>query len=122
MSASPNAVVWAEIPVADLGRAKAFYAAVLQQELTEQDGGPNPMVTFATEPDGGVAGHLYPGSPAPAGTGNTVHFAAPGALEATMERVRSAGGQVVGEPIAIPAGRFCYALDPDGNSVGFFEG
>ena len=121
MSASPNAVVWAEIPVGDLARARAFYAAVLRQTLTEQDGGPNPMVTFATDPAGGVAGHLYPGRPAPEGHGNTVHLAAPGALEDTMARVREAGGKVVGEPITIPAGRFFYALDPDGNSVGFFE-
>jgi predicted enzyme related to lactoylglutathione lyase len=31
-----------------------------------------------------------------------------------------AGGKVVSDPIAIPAGRFAYCLDPDGNSFGLF--
>ena len=69
----------------------------------------------------GVAGHLYPGKPAPEGTGSTVHFAVPDSLEKTLERVGSAGGKVVSDPIAIPVGRFAYALDPDGNSLGIFE-
>ena len=122
-SAPPaNAVVWSEIPVTDMERAKAFYATVLGAALTDQDDGPNPMAVLPCAGDAGVAGHLYPGKPAPAGTGNTVHLAAPGSLEATMERVREAGGEVVSEAISIPAGRFFYALDPDGNSIGFVEG
>ena len=121
MSAPRNAVMWAEIPVVDMNRAKAFYAAVLERELIDESGGPNPMAAFTTAAKDGVAGHLYPGTPAPEGVGPTVHFAAPGRLEATMERVREAGGTVVGEPVEIPVGRFCYALDPDGNSIGLFE-
>jgi predicted enzyme related to lactoylglutathione lyase len=38
-----------------------------------------------------------------------------------MERVKDAGGQVVSPPITIPPGRFFYAVDPFGNSIGFFE-
>ena len=117
-----DAVVWSEIPVTDLDRAKTFYAEVLQAALTDQDNGPNPMAVFPHAGDTGVAGHLYPGKPAPEGCGSTVHLAAPGALEGTMERVRAAGGRVVSEAIPLPAGRFFYALDPDGNSIGFFEG
>ena len=121
MSAPKNAVVWAEIPVGDVDRAKAFYAAVLERELVDEHDGPNPMAAFTTAGRDGVAGHLYPGRPAPNGAGPTVHFAVPDRLEATMERVREAGGTVVGEPVEIPVGRFCYALDPDGNSIGLFE-
>jgi len=62
-----------------------------------------------------------PGTPAPRGTGNTIHLSAPDALEAIMDRVRKAGGEIVSDPITIPPGRFCYALDPDGNSIGLFE-
>ena len=121
MSDAQHALVWAEIPVTDMDRAKAFYGAVLERELADETGGPNPMATFATGPNGGVAGHLYPGRPAPRGTGNTVHLAVSGKVEAAMERVGRAGGAVVGDVIEIPAGRFCYALDPDGNSIGLFE-
>ena len=117
-----HAVVWSEIPVTDMARAKAFYADVLQAPLTDGADGPNPTAFLPYAGGDGVAGHLYPGRPAPEGSGSTVHLAAPGALETTMKRVRTAGGRVVGEPITIPSGRFFYALDPDGNSIGFFEG
>lgn len=117
-----NAVVWAELPVSDLARSMAFYATVLGNELTENNEGPNPMADLPVKDiNNGVAGHLYPGKPAAAGTGPTIHLALPDSLEAGMERVRQAGGQVVSPPIEIPAGRFAYCLDIDGNSIGIFQ-
>ena len=67
-----------------------------------------------------VGGHIYPGTPARE-NGPTLHFAVPDTLEAASSRCWEAGGTVKGDPIAIPAGRFQYALDPDGNSIGLFE-
>ncbi|MCR9085677.1 MAG: VOC family protein [Rhodobacteraceae bacterium] len=117
---STNTCVWFEIPVTDLDRARAFYSAVLRRELSRMDDGPNPMVAFTEMSDAGVSGHLYPGTPAAAGAGSTIHFAAPDGLDAVAARVREAGGEVVSEPIEIPSGAFFYATDPDGNSIGFF--
>jgi len=116
-----NTCVWFEIPVTDLERARAFYSAVLGRDLVRNDDGPNPMVAFTDMSDAGVSGHLYPGTPAAAGSGPTIHLAASDGLEATSARVREAGGTVVSEPINIPFGSFFYAIDPDGNSIGFFE-
>jgi predicted enzyme related to lactoylglutathione lyase len=116
----PNVAVWFEIPVTDLVRAKAFYGAVLATELKDEDAGPNPMAMFPAASAGGVAGHLYPGKPAASGSGITVHLAAPQPLEAALDRVRAQGGSVVSGVITIPAGRFAYCLDPDGNSFGLF--
>ena len=76
---------------------------------------------FPTSNPTGVAGHLYPGKPAPDGTGPTIHLACPDTLEEALERVTKAGGRVVSDPISIPAGRFAYCLDPDGNSIGVFS-
>ena len=126
MSAHPpkNAAVWFEIPVTDMDKAKAFYGAVVQGELIEQNDGPNsnPMATFpVNDMKTGVSGSIYPGNPPTSGSGNTVHLAAPGRLEDTMKRVADAGGQVVSPVIELPAGRFAYCLDPDGNSIGVFE-
>ena len=46
----------------------------------------------------------------------------PDAVETALERVWTAGGSVPDIPIVtIPSGRFAYALDPDGNSIGLFE-
>ena len=117
-----NAAVWFEIPVTDMAKAKAFYSKVLMSEFTDQNDGPNPMAIFAYQgDDDAVSGHLYPGKPAAGGSGNTIHLATPGRLEDTMKRVTEAGGTVVSPAIDIPAGRFAYCLDPDGNSFGAFE-
>ena len=115
-----NTVVWTEIPVIDLARAKAFYAAVLAAELTDQEMGPNMTAVLPMTSQGSASGHLYVGKPAAPGTGPTVHLAVGDALEDALARVVPAGGQVVSPVIEIPAGRFAYCLDPDGNSFGLF--
>jgi hypothetical protein len=116
-----NATVWFEIPVSDYDRARTFYGAVLQNELRDDKTGPNPMAIFPTKHDQAIAGHLYPGKPAAAGSGPTVHLAVAAPLEAALERVKENGGEVVSPIITIPAGRFAYCLDPDGNSIGLFN-
>ena len=117
----PNRLVWAEIPATDLARAKAFYEAALGVPLKDDNTGPNPMALFPY-PDGtGAGGHLYPGKPAPKGEGITAHLAVADDLAKVQERVRKAGGEVVSDPITIPAGQFFYAVDTEGNSVGFFK-
>jgi hypothetical protein len=117
-----HAVCWAEIPVTDMERGKAFYGAVLGVELVDNNAGPNPMADFPTsDPKKGIAGHLYPGTPAPKGTGNTIHLVANEPLETVMKRVTEAGGEVVSPAIDIPVGSFFYAHDPDGNSIGLFN-
>ena len=115
-------LVWCEIPVTDLDRASAFYTSVYGLTVTRDDSGPMPML-FLGDMDAGPAGHLYPGTPATAGSGNTVHLAlAPGdTLEQAQDRVRESGGQTPGPTIEKPFGRWSYALDPDGNSIGLFE-
>ncbi|MEL6518329.1 MAG: VOC family protein [Pseudomonadota bacterium] len=115
--------VWAEIPVTDMDRGIAFYARVTGASLALDRAGPNPVATFQpADPATGVAGHLYPGTPAMDGAGPTIHLAAEGTLEEVVARVWDAGGQVLSEPIEIPAGCFVYCKDPFGNSIGFFEG
>ena len=123
MSFSPdNSVVWMEIPVRDIDRSIAFYAKVFDYDLTRDDSGPNPMAIFpVASPATGVSGHIYPGEPPAPGTGPTIHLHVPDALEAAAERCEAAGGTIIADPIAIPAGRFQYAQDPDGNSIGLFE-
>ncbi|WP_421857335.1 VOC family protein [Oricola sp.] len=116
-----NTAVWFEIPVTDLDAAQKFYEQVLKIEMRRDDSnGPNPMIWFSSADDMGVSGHLYPGTPSPAGAGSTIHLASPDALEEAMQRVGPAGGTVVSPVIDIPGGRFVYVTDPDGNSVGLF--
>jgi len=116
----PNSAVWFEIPVTDFDRAKRFYETVLQVELALEEGGPNPMAAFPAASDASVRGHIYPGKPCAPGTGITIHLAVAAPIEDAMARVTSAGGSAVSPVITIPAGRFAYCLDPDGNSFGLF--
>lgn len=114
-------VLWVEIPVRDMDAARAFYEFVFGWTMTLHDEPPNPRLDFpATDPARGVAGHLYPGEPAAGGP--TIHLALPDGVEAACDRVRAAGGTVLPMPVIdIPAGRFAYATDPDGTSLGLFQ-
>lgn len=110
---------WFEIPATDLDRAMAFYAAVFDMALSVNHAGPNPMVDFPTADPSGVSGHLYPGIPSE--NGPTIHLVVPDNLAATKARLVAAGGRVIGNDVTIPPGKFCYARDLDGNSLGLFE-
>lgn len=114
-----KASAWFEIPVANLDKARAFYGAVLQTDIPVTEGGPNPIAIFPAK-DEMASGHLYQGKPAGTGTGITVHLSIADPLEDAMKRVSENGGQVVSPIVTIPAGRFVYCLDPDGNSFGLF--
>jgi len=115
-----NSVVWTEIPVRDIDRGIAFYKSVFNFSLNRNESGPNPMATFSDDMTG-VSGHLYRGDPAAPGQGATIHLMVPDTLEAAADRCWKAGGTVTGDPVPIPVGRFQYAQDPDGNSIGLFE-
>ncbi|MEM9344850.1 MAG: VOC family protein [Pseudomonadota bacterium] len=119
--ASRPFVVWSEVPVRDLTAAMEFYKTVFVLDLTRADMGPNETATWGGGEGDMGGGHLYPGTPASDGNGPTVHITVPDKLEAAIDRCWSAGGKVVSEPITIPPGRFAYATDPDGNSIGLFE-
>ncbi|MBV0913083.1 VOC family protein [Anianabacter salinae] len=121
MANRDHPVCWTEIPVTDLSAAQAFYSKVFGFEFFTDDTGPNPVAMIRTKDDNGVAGHLYPGKPAPDGAGPTVHFVVESTLEDAITRCTDAGGTVLSPAITIPPGRFAYALDLDGNSIGLFE-
>jgi len=113
-------LVWAEIPVSDMEKAMAFYAKVFDYEMTLDASGPNPISFFNNDMNG-TGGHLYPGKPAAEGQGPTVHLQIPDTLEDATKRVTEAGGTLIGGPVPLPVGRFHYAQDLDGNSIGLFE-
>lgn len=115
-----NFVVWTEIPVSDMARGMDFYSAVFKLEMMMDETGPNPVAMFGPDDKMGVAGHLYPGKPATDGSGPTIHLLCPDTLDATADRIKANGGEVLSPVITIPPGSFFYAQDPDGNSFGAF--
>lgn len=112
-------VAWTELPVADLTKSAEFYAKVFGWTMQITQMGPNDVVVF-NGADTAAGGHLYPSGQRTSG-GPTVHLSLPDALEPASERLEKAGGTLVGPVVEIPAGRFQYALDLDGNSIGLFE-
>ncbi|MEM9796336.1 MAG: VOC family protein [Pseudomonadota bacterium] len=122
MSFAPeHPVVWTEIPVTDLAAGRSFYETVFQWKTRLMEHPENDFAFFTAE-EKGTSGHLYPGAAAASGTGPTIHLAVPGKLEEAIDRVWDAGGRVLEQPpVELPQGRFVYALDPDGNSIGLFE-
>mgnify|MGYP000408280781 CR=1 FL=1 len=118
-----NALVWAEIPVSNLDSAITFYNAVFKYGLEKTEMGPDVIAMIPTADGQGVAGSIYAGKPAKDGSGATVHLNIPDNLEDAVERFKAAGGEILaGDPVVIPAGRFAYGIDPDGNSIGLFQG
>ncbi len=111
-------VVWTEIPVSSITKGIAFYNKVFGWDMEQQEMGGSPTAIFNNQMEG-VGGHLYEGKPA---AGSTLHLLLPDSLEDGIARCIAAGGSILGEPIEIPPGRFQYATDPDGNSLGLFEG
>lgn len=116
-----DSLVWCEIPVTNMDAGTAFYEALFNCEMKRDNMGPNEVAWFPKQNEDDAAGHLYPGKPAENGNGPTVHLHAPDTLEATVERIRKAGAEVIGPVIPLPVGRFQYAVDPFGNSIGIFS-
>ena len=118
---SGNPVVWFEIYVKDLDRAKAFYETVFQVTL-QPLGVPSPdmeMWAFpATRPATAPPGRWWLAGVPCGGSGTLVYFhCADCAVEEA--RVLPAGGQIHRSKMAIgPYGFISLVVDPEGNLVG----
>ena len=124
-----NTVVWFEIYVQDMERAKRFYEAVLAVKL-EKMHPPTPEMdmemwgfpsdTATAQTSYGACGMLVKmeGFPS-AGGGTLVYF---GCQDCAVEasRVSANGGIVIKEKTSIgPHGHFALARDTEGNMIGF---
>ncbi len=116
-----NAINWFEIPVRDLDRAQAFYAALLGAPLRRETIGGHDLAVFSYV-ETGVGGCLMAGAdvPAPAAEGTLVYLNAGDSLDAVLARVASAGGRVTTPKVQLPGEMGCFAhiADTEGNRVG----
>jgi predicted enzyme related to lactoylglutathione lyase len=115
-----NPVIWFEIYVQDMERAKDFYEAVLQLTLAQLNSPDMAMWSFPMDMDkAGTGGALVRMEGVASGGNSTlVYFScADCALEAG--RVLAAGGQVRREKMAIGEyGYIALAVDTEGNMFG----
>jgi len=95
-----------EFTVANIGRSKAFYAAVFN--WTFVDYGPG----YTEFDDGRLKGGFTTDGPVRAGGPLVIIYCQD--LQAAQQRVEEAGGRIVQPVFAFPGGRRFQFLDPDG--------
>lgn len=115
-----NPIGWFEIYVQDMSRAKAFYQAVFEVELTQMDTPGLEMYGFPMEQNSyGASGALIcmPGYPS-GGNSTLVYFSCEDcAVEAA--RVEQAGGKIERPKMSIGQyGHIALAVDTEGNMIG----
>jgi predicted enzyme related to lactoylglutathione lyase len=116
-----NTIVWADIPVTDMDRARKFYAAVLQVGI-EMMPGSDDVALLPGDPMGGdVSGDLVKSeSNAPGAGGIAIYLDSKGDPEGMISRAVAAGGQVampvsdMGEMV----GFIGFFIDSEGNRIG----
>jgi len=114
-----NTIVWADIPVTDMDRARAFYGKVLQADVELMPG----MEEVALLPgdDDAVSADLAMGEgQKPSADGCTIYLDSKGDPEGMLERAVAAGGRVampvtdMGEMV----GSIAFFIDSEGNRIG----
>lgn len=113
MAHTHHAIDYIELNVADLAAAKEFYGSAFG--WTFNDYGPDYAGIRSPDGDGEVGG-LNPAR-APQRGGPLVLLYSDD-LDATVEAVLGAGGEVVESPYDFPGGRRFHFADPSGNELG----
>ena len=102
-----------ELPVADIGKAKAFYANAFGWELT--DFGPSYACTTTGDVDVGLQGDAAEAAKA------VLVVIAVENVEAALRSVTDAGGVITRPIFAFPGGRRFHFRDPGGNELAAYQ-
>lgn len=123
MAMKSNPVIWFELPVKDMARARKFYEAVLDLTLspvTEMLG--MKLSFFPMERDVvGAGGALILSDQAkPSQSGTIVYFSVP--IDTVLQRVEPAGGTISLPRTSIGEyGFVAHVVDTEGNRIGLHE-
>jgi uncharacterized protein len=119
MAKKMNPVVWFEIPVTDMERAKKFYKSVLGTKLTDGEMGAMKLAFFPMLEALGSAGALVKGKGyKPSHAGTLVYFSAPN-IKGTLAKVASGGGKTLLPKTSIGEWGFvAHFEDTEGNRLG----
>lgn len=122
MAASSNAVGWFELYVKDMERAKRFYEAVFQRELTALPavGTDLGMCVFPWDEGGkGISGALVQAAQKAPGDGGTVVYFTCEDCAVEADRARLHGGVVIRPRMSIGEyGFIAIVRDSEGNTIG----
>ena len=114
-----NPVVWVELSVQDMSRAKTFYEAVLGRPLDPVPMPDAEMAMFRGEEGYGSSGALFKMAGVPSGGNSTLVYFTCEDCAVEAGRVAAAGGRIFREKFAIGEHGFCaLAFDTEGNMFG----
>jgi uncharacterized protein len=119
MSTPLNPVTWFEIPVNNMDRAKKFYEAVFEVELSLNDLGGVLMAWFPMHPGApnAMGTLIKEKSYTPSHSGTLVYFSTPD-IEAALARVNANGGKTLNPKMSIGQYGFVgHFEDTEGNRV-----
>lgn len=115
-----NIVVWADIPCADVARAKTFYEAVTELPAYFMPGSDDAIAVIGPEEGGEsvVSADLYRGTPSHEGT--TIYLSSGGDIDGMVERAKEAGGKILQEKqlMGEMVGWIAFIEDSEGNRIG----
>ena len=118
-----NTIIWFEINVADLDRAKKFYDHVLQTNIRKEEMEGYPPMGII--PDEGVNGALVEDEEyeAPEHSSVMLYFDGSSGINPYLERVEGAGGEVVVPRSSVneSVGSWAAFSDLDVNLLAFYE-
>ncbi len=115
-----NPIVWFEIYVQDMERAKRFYETVLEVQLQKLESPGMEMWAFPMLMDApGASGSLVKMEGVPSGGNSTLVYFACADCAVEAARVAAAGGRVQREKMSIGEyGFIALAVDTEGNMFG----
>jgi uncharacterized protein len=117
MHASPDRVVWFDLPVADLARAARFYGAVLGIKVSEEKAGDLRFAVLEHGPTGN-GGCLIPNAKEISPAGILVYMNVDGRIREALGQVEKHGGKVLQALEGIgPHGYRAIVLDSEGNRI-----
>ena len=118
----PGALTWNELATKDIPGAKEFYGPLFGWEFQDMDTGGGPAYSIIRNGDrsnGGVREQSEAEAEMPS---YWLPYFATESADAAVSRARELGGNVLAEPMTVPAGRFAALADPQGAAFAVFEG
>ena len=116
-TAQSSQLVFFELTVTDLARAKTFYGHIFGWTFSD-----SPSPDFVSVKGAGVPGGILRDPNKNAGTGDVKIFFAVEDVSAILERAKQLGAEVLlGETRVSPARTLAEFRDPDGNVIGIMH-
>lgn len=121
MNIEPSALTWFQIPSTDFRRAVNFYSALLQTELREENMNGVDEAVLPFDGTQGIGGSVTGDARLkPSMDGAVVYLKISGDLDAALDIVNTAGGQVLMPKTILgpEMGHIALIRDTEGNRIG----